>query len=164
MTPSIESRFNHYYTQHWKHPALQCLQSKTIEAYSRAIRRIGEYFDGHLDDLSQDQLLDYFHNLLSRLSWSAVKLNLYGLKFFYTHVLHKPWIDVPMIRPPRCKRIPDIVTVEEAQQLFMSTRHLKLPGILLYALQFRFAFGWRIEPEGGGYWCDRYVDIGGWVR
>jgi hypothetical protein len=65
---------------------LNPLVFKTIEAYSRAIRRIATYFNGHLDNLSQDQLLDYFHDLLGRLSWSAVKLDLYGLKFFYTHV------------------------------------------------------------------------------
>jgi hypothetical protein len=40
------------------------------------------------------------------------------------HVLAKPWVDIPMIKPPRCTRIPDIVTVAEAQQLFMSTRQL----------------------------------------
>ncbi|TXL12334.1 recombinase, partial [Methylococcaceae bacterium HT3] len=34
-----------------------------------------------------------------------MKLDLYGLKFFYTHVLHKSWVDVPMVKPPRCTRI-----------------------------------------------------------
>ena len=92
MTPSIELKFNHYYIQHCKHLKLKGLQPKTIDAYSRAIRRIGEHFQGHLDNLTQDQLVDYFHALLSRLSWSAVKLDLYGLKFFYTHVLQKPWV------------------------------------------------------------------------
>jgi glycosyltransferase involved in cell wall biosynthesis len=28
-------------------------------------------------------LLDYFHDLLESHSWSTVKLDLYGLKFFY---------------------------------------------------------------------------------
>jgi len=104
MKPSIESKFNHYYSQHCKHLKLKGLQPKTIEAYSRAIRRIGDYFDGHLDDLSQEQLLDYFHALLERLSWSAVKLDLYGLKFFYLHVLNKPWVDIALIKPPRTSR------------------------------------------------------------
>ena len=63
MTPSIETKYNHYYSQHCKHLKLQGLQPKTIEAYSRGIRRIAAYFNGHLDDLSQDQLLDYFHSL-----------------------------------------------------------------------------------------------------
>jgi hypothetical protein len=51
MTPSIESKYNHYYSQHCKHLKLQGLQPKTIEAYSRGIRRIADYFNGHLDDL-----------------------------------------------------------------------------------------------------------------
>ena len=68
MTPSIESKYNHYYLQHCKHLKLQGLQPKMIEAYSRGIHRIADYFNGHLDDLTQDQLLDYFHDLLDRLS------------------------------------------------------------------------------------------------
>ena len=147
MTPSIESKYNHYYSLHCKHLKLQGLQPKTIEAYSRAIRRIADYFDGHLDDLSQDQLLDYFHSLLGRLSWSAVKLDLYGLKFFYTHVLNKPWVDIPMIKPPRCTRIPDIVTMEEAQQLFMSTRKLsyRVFYFTIYSMGLRLGEGLNLE-------------------
>ena len=58
-------------------------------SYARALRRIGNYFDGQLDNLSQDQLLDYFHELSGSHSWSAVKLDLYGLKFFYTILLRQ---------------------------------------------------------------------------
>ena len=147
MTPSIESKFNHYYSLHCKHLKLKGLQPKTIEAYSRAIRRIGNYFDGHLDDLSQDQLLDYFHSLLERLSWSAVKLDLYGLKFFYTHVLNKTWVDIPVIKPPRATRIPDIVTVDEAQLLFLSTRKLsyRVFFFTLYSMGLRLGEGLRLQ-------------------
>lgn len=147
MTPSIESKYNRYYSLHCKHLKLQGLQPKTIEAYSRAIRRIADYFDGHLDDLSQDQLLDYFHDLLNRLSWSAVKLDLYGLKFFYTHVLVKPWVDIPMIKPPRSTKIPDIITVDEAQQLFLSTHKLsyRVFFFTLYSLGLRLGEGINLQ-------------------
>jgi len=147
MSTPIDSKFNHYYSLHCKYLALQGLQPKTIDAYSRAIRRIGEHFQGHLDNLSQDQLVDYFHDLLNRLSWSAVKLDLYGLKFFYTHVLQKPWIDVPMIKPPRCTRIPDIVTVAEAQQLFMTTRILsyRVFYFTIYSMGLRLGEGLKLQ-------------------
>lgn len=147
MTPSIDSKFNHYYSLHCKHLKLKGLQPKTIEAYSRAIRRIGEYFNYNVDDLSQDQLLDYFHALLERLSWSAVKLDLYGLKFFYTHVLNKTWIDIPVIKPPRSTRIPDIVTVDEVQQLFLSTRKLsyRVFFFTLYSMGLRLGEGLRLQ-------------------
>lgn len=147
MTPSIESKFNHYYSLHCKHLKLKGLQPKTIDAYSRGIRRIADYFDGHLDDLSQDQLLDYFHDLLDRLSWSAVKLDLYGLKFFYTHVLVRSWVDIPMINPPKNTRIPDIVTVDEARQLFLATRKLsyRVFFFTLYSMGLRLGEGLRLQ-------------------
>ncbi len=147
MTPSLESKYNHYYSLHCKHLKLQGLQPKTIDAYSRAIRRIADYFNGHLDDLSHDQLLDYFHDLLNRLSWSAVKLDLYGLKFFYTQVLAKPWVDIPMIKPPRSIRIPDIMTVDEVQQLFLSTHKLSYRVVFftLYSLGLRLSEGINLQ-------------------
>lgn len=147
MTPSIESKYNHYYSLHCKHLKLKGLQPKTIDAYSRAIRRIADYFNGHLDDLTQDQLLDYFHALLERLSWSAVKLDLYGLKFFYIHVLAKHWIDIPMIKPPKNTRIPDIVTIDEAQRLFMSTRRLsyRVFYFTIYSMGLRLGEGLSLE-------------------
>jgi len=124
MKTPINAQFNHYYSLHCKHLKLKGLRPKTIDAYSRAIRRIGEYFNFKMDELSDEQLLDYFHSLIARLSWSAVKLDLYGLKFFYTHVLNKPWTNVQLIKPPKAVRIPDIVTVDEAQRLFMATNRL----------------------------------------
>ena len=90
---------------------------------------MGEYFEGDLENLSQDQLLDYFHDLLARLSWSAVKLDLYGLKFFYTHVLNKPCTDIALIKPPQAARIPDILTMQETYQLFQSTQGTVRSGL-----------------------------------
>jgi len=147
MKTSFPTEFNHLYQLHLKHLKLKGLRPKTIDAYSRAIRRIGEYFSYHLDSLTQDQLLDYFHDLLERLSWSAVKLDLYGLKFFYTHVLNKPWSDVQLIKPPKAVRIPDIVTVEEAQHLFMTTHRLsyRVFFFTLYSMGLRLGEGLALE-------------------
>jgi len=88
-------QFSKYYLKHCKYLRIKGLQPKTIEAYSRAIRRIGNYFDSQLENLTSDQLLDYFYDLLQSHPWSAVKLDLYGLKFFYTNVLKKDWQDIP---------------------------------------------------------------------
>lgn len=63
MKTSTESKFNTYYELHCKHLGLKGLQPETIESYCRAIRRIGGYFNGNLDNLTELQLLDYFHQL-----------------------------------------------------------------------------------------------------
>jgi len=147
MRTSNNPQFNHYYELHCKHLKLKGLQPKTIDAYTRALRRIGDYFDFQVDNLSQNQLLDYFHTLLVRLSWSAVKLDLYGLKFFYIHVLKKPWTDVQLIKPPRTKRIPDIVSVDEVHKLVMATDKLsyRVFFFTLYSMGLRLGEGLRLQ-------------------
>jgi integrase/recombinase XerD len=124
MTAPSDADFKRQYDTHLKHLRLKGLQPKTIDAYARAIRRIGAYFDHQIDDLSDTQLTDYFTDLLESHSWSAVKLDLYGLKFYYTHVLHKPWVCPALIKPPKGQRLPDIVTVEEARRLVLATHTL----------------------------------------
>jgi len=147
MKTLFPEKFNHQYQQHCKHLKLMGLRPKTIDAYSHAIRRIGAYFDFCLDDLTQDQLLDYFYNLINRLSWSSVKRDLYGLKFFYTHVLKKTWSDITVIKPPKTTRIPDIVTVDEAQRLFRATEKIsyRVFFFTLYSLGLRLGEALSLE-------------------
>lgn len=143
MTSSSKSTFKRNYQTHLQHLKLKGLQPKTIEAYSRAIRRVGEYFDYQINDLSEQQLTDYFSDLLTTHSWSAVKLDLYGLKFFYQHVLHKVWANINLIKPPKSKRLPDIVTPEEAAALFMATNKIsyRVFYFTLYSLGLRLSEG-----------------------
>ncbi len=119
-----DPRFDNYYQKHLKYLKLAGLQPKTIDAYARAIRRIGNYFECNIDALTTDQLLDYFNDLLDTHSWSAVKLDLYGLKFFYTKVLDEPWTDIPLVKPPKNKRIPDILSQEQMGKLLAATNVL----------------------------------------
>lgn len=142
-----DPQFSKYYIKHCKYLKLKGLQPKTIEAYARALRRIGNYFDTRLEHLTSNQLLDYFHDLLESHSWSAVKLDLYGLKFFYTNVLKKTWEDIPLIKPPKTTRIPDIVTIEQANQLFAATRKLsyKVFFFTIYSLGLRLGEGIKLN-------------------
>ena len=57
----------HYESLH-KRLKLRGMQPKTIEAYSHGVRRAGAYFDYQIDDLSKDQLTDYFAQILDQLS------------------------------------------------------------------------------------------------
>ena len=101
VTPS--AHFDRHYQLHLKHLKLKGLQPKTIDAYARAVRRIGAYFAHDIDSLSEHQLTEYFSDLIATHSWSAVKLDLYGLKFYTTHVLRKPWVMPHLIRPPKAQ-------------------------------------------------------------
>ncbi|MEF8697768.1 MAG: phage integrase N-terminal SAM-like domain-containing protein [Candidatus Accumulibacter sp. UW25] len=86
MSTSPEETFDRNYARHLQHLTLKGLQPKSIEAYSRAIRRIGERFDHQIDALSEQQLLDYFTELVASHSWSSVKLDSILTTTRYTHL------------------------------------------------------------------------------
>ena len=143
MATTDRDAFDRRYQTHLKHLKLQGLQPKTIDAYARGIRRMGEYFDHRIDALSEEQLTGYFSALIASHSWSAVKLDLYGYKFYVVHVLRKPWTVPKLIKPPKAQRLPDIVTVEQAQRLFAATRILsyRVFFFTLYSLGLRLGEG-----------------------
>lgn len=147
MNTASSTHFDRQYQTHLKHLKLKGLQPKTIEAYSRAIRRIGKRFEGRIDDLTEAQLTDYFTELMASHSWSAVKLDLYGLKFYYEHVLRQPWVAPGLIKPPRSQRLPDIVTVEEAKRIIAATRvaSYQVFFFTLYSLGLRLGEGLRLQ-------------------
>jgi len=147
MKASRKTEFDQAYQSQLKHLKLKGLQPKTIDAYSRAIRRIGARFDYQIDSLSEQQLTDYFTELVESHSWSAVKLDLYGLKFYYAYVLCKPWMAPGLIKPPKSQRLPDVVTVEEARRLFDATRvrSYQVFFFTLYSLGLRLDEGLRLQ-------------------
>jgi integrase/recombinase XerD len=147
MKPSIEVVFKQDYEAHLKHLRLKGLQPKTIDAYARGIRRVGDYFGYDIRNLSEAQLLDYFVDLLDSHSWSAAKLDLYGLKFFHQHVLGRPLPYLNLVKPPKAKRLPDIVTVEEAQLIFQITRKAsyRVFFFVLYTLGLRLSEGIHLK-------------------
>jgi site-specific recombinase XerD len=147
MKSPDEVAFEQNYQLHLKHLKLKGLQPKTIDAYSRAIRRIGKRFDHRIDSLTEPQLTGYFSELLTSHSWSAVKLDLYGLKFYYAYVLRKTWVAPGLIKPPKSQRLPDIITVAEAQRLFAATRVLsyRVFFFTLYSLGLRLGEGLRLQ-------------------
>jgi len=147
MKTITDVHFDRQYQTHLKHLKLKGLQPKTIEAYSRAIRRVGGRFDHQIDSLTEQQLMDYFTELVTSHSWSAVKLDLYGLKFYYEHVLRKPWVAPGLIKPPRTQRLPDIVTIEEAKRIFAATRVVsyRVFFFTLYSLGLRLGEGLRLQ-------------------
>ena len=126
---------------------LNGFQPKTIELYSHGVRRAGLYFEYRIDALTREQLTDYFSHIVDKFSWSTLKHDLYGLKFYYSHVLQKPWAGADLIKPPKTSRLPDIVTVEQAQQIFNTTRVLsyRVFFFTLYSMGLRLNEGLSLQ-------------------
>ena len=141
MNKAETNRFNELYQRHLRLLKLQGKSQKTIDAYSRAVRRISEHFDCCPDQLSLEQREKYFSKLVELRSWSTVKVDRLGLQFFWKHVLKKDWQWIKIIKPPKIHTIPDILTLIEIENLIGATRKLRYRIFLLTT----YSMGLRLE-------------------
>jgi integrase/recombinase XerD len=147
MNNKEQARFHKLYQQHLTELKLQGLAPKTVDAYSRAVRRISTFFDCCPDRLTQSQLKIFFASLVDSHSWSTVKLDRNGLQFFYLHVLDKQWEWVRIFKPPQVRSLPDILTREETWKLINTTRKLRYRVFFLtvYSMGLRLGEGLQLE-------------------
>ena len=141
MKPTEANRFKKLYQRHLRLLKLQGKSQSTIDAYSRAVRRISQHFDYCPDQLTPDQLEKYFSDLVESHSWSTVKIDRLGLQFFWKHVLKIDWQWIKIIKPPKVYTLPDILTPNEIERIIGATRKLRYRVFLLTT----YSMGLRLE-------------------
>ena len=148
MNQTETNRFNELYQRHLRLLKLQGKSQKTIDAYSRAVRRISEHFDCCPDQLSMEEREKYFSKLVESHSWSTIDRN--GLQFFWKHVLERDWQWINIIKAPEVRSLPDILTVAEVEQLIGATRKLRYRIFLLVT----YSMGLRLGESLALQVCD----------
>jgi len=141
MNKKEKERFNQLYERFLKLMKIQGMQPKTIEAYARGVRRIKMYFDCVPDKLTAKQLEDYFAELVDNYSWSTVRCDRSGLVFFWKHVLERDWQWFTIVKPPKVKNIPDVLTTAEVEQLIINARELRYRVFILTT----YSMGLRLD-------------------
>lgn len=147
MNAIEQARFNPLYEAMLQALKLQGKRPKTIEAYSRAVRRVAGFFDRCPDTLGAAELKTCFASLLETRSWSTIKLDRNGLQFFYRHVLEKQWEWVDIIKPPQARALPDILTREETFRLINTVHKLRYRVFFLtvYSMGLRLGEGLQLQ-------------------
>ena len=141
MNKSDEIKFNKHYQKLLQALKLQGKADKTIAAYSRAVRRLVQHFDCLPEQLSPEHLKDYFAALVESHSWSTVKIDRLGFQFYWRHILKKDWQWIDIVKPPKVKTIPDILTLSEIEQLIGATKKLRYRVFILLT----YSLGLRLE-------------------
>jgi integrase/recombinase XerD len=149
MKASERTRFERLYQRHLRALKLQGMSESTIDVYARAVRRLAERYDCCPDRLSTEQLESYFAELVESHSWSTVKVDRNGLQFFWKHVLKRDWQWVRIIKAPRVRTLPDILSVAEVERLIGATRNLRYRVFLLATYSMGLRLGETLALEVG---------------
>jgi len=147
MNQHDQERFDALYSKHLQALKLQGKREKTIDGYARALRRIAGYFDCCPDSLEPDQLKTYFAWMVENYSWSSVKVDLWGLSFFYRHVLGRKMEWIEIVNPPKARSLPDVPTREEVQRLINGVYRLRYRVFffVVYSMGLRLGEGLGME-------------------
>ena len=147
MNQHEQERFDGLYFKHLQALKLQGKREKTIDGYARALRRIAGYFDCCPDSLEPDQLKTYFAWMVENYTWSSVKVDLWGLSFFYRHVLCRKMEWIEIVNPPKARSLPDVPTREEVQRLINGVYRLRYRVFffVIYSMGLRLGEGLGME-------------------
>ena len=149
MSPKEKLRFNRQYKKHLQALKLQGMSDKTIDVYSRAVRRLVDHYGKCPDKLTKKQLKDHFSQLVDTHSWSTVKVDRNGLQFFWKHVLRKKWQWVDIVKPPQVKSIPPVLSLSEVQSLIRHAKQLRYRVFIIvtYSLGLRLSEALNLQIQ-----------------
>jgi site-specific recombinase XerD len=154
---------------------LRGLAEKTQEAYLRAVRQLAAYHDKPPDQINEEELRDYFLYLKNekRAARSTCTIALCGIKFFFEHTLRQTWPTFDLIRPPKEKKLPVVLSRDEVHRVLdcLHRFHYRACLTTIYSCGLRSREALRLEVRdidgdrmvlhvrGGKGGKDRYVPL-----
>ena len=98
---------------------LRGLAAKTQAAYVGAVRQLAAHAHKPPDQITEAELRQYFLYLtdVKRASGSTLTIALCAIKFLYQHTLQRDWPTLELVRPPREKKLPVVLSVSEVQSV-----------------------------------------------
>jgi len=122
---------------------LHSLSANTQDRYIKGVRKLSRYYQRSPEKINENQVRDFIISLIreSGLAPDTIRVIFYGVKFFYQKTLGREWKIFDVIRLPKPKRLPVVLSFEEVKKLFSHIRH---PTYLM-ALVLIYACGLRIS-------------------
>ncbi len=103
---------------------IECLQlrglsERTQEAYVRAVRQLAAHYHKSPDLITEEELRQYFLFIknVKHYSRNTSTIAICGIKFFFEKTLNRNWSIFGILRAPREKKLPVILSIEEVRKI-----------------------------------------------
>jgi site-specific recombinase XerD len=103
---------------------LRGFSARTQECYAVAVRQLADHFHTRPDQLGEEHLRRYFLYLANekKVARATTTIALCAIKFFYEQTLRRDWPTLQLIRPPRQKKLPVVLSREEVRRALGAVR------------------------------------------
>jgi integrase/recombinase XerD len=97
---------------------------RTREAYSRAVRQMWEFLGVALEEITEEQLRQYFLHRKNKDKWSSATMRIAyaGIKFFFEHTMRRDWHTLSLIRAEAERKLPVVLSIEEVRSILAHFR------------------------------------------
>jgi integrase/recombinase XerD len=105
---------------------LRGMSERTQQAYVRAVRQLADHYHKSPDLVTEEELRQYFLHIknVKKYSRASSTIALCGIKFFFEKTLNRTLTTFDLVRAPREKKLPVILSVQE---VLMILGRVKLP-------------------------------------
>lgn len=98
---------------------LHGLAESTQRLYIQAVRKLAEHYEKPPDQITEEELRQYFLYLtqVKQIAPNTLGVVLHGIRFFYERTLHREWTILDLVQPPKRKKLPVVLTIEEVRHI-----------------------------------------------
>jgi integrase/recombinase XerD len=111
---------------------IECLQlrglsERTQALYTAAVCQLAEHYHKPPDQITEEELREYFLFIknVKNYSRNTMTVALCAIKFFYEQTLNRSWAVLKIVRPPREKKLPVILSPAEVRQILSGLKLLR---------------------------------------
>jgi site-specific recombinase XerD len=128
---------------------LRGLAQKTQDAYLRAVRQLAAYYGKSPDQIDEEELRQYFLYLKNekKASRSACTIAICGVKFFFERTLEREWATFDLVRPPKSKKLPVVLSLAEVRRVLACLHrfHYRVCLTTIYSCGLRLQEGVQLQ-------------------
>jgi integrase/recombinase XerD len=97
---------------------------RTQSSYLRAVRQLINYWHVPAEEVSEQQVRDYFLYCKNDAGWSAATMRIAysGIKFFYTVTLPMDWETIKLMKIKRLSTPPTVLSIDEVRLILKTAR------------------------------------------
>ncbi len=97
---------------------------RTQDSYLRSVRQLMNFWHLPAEDISEQQLREYFLYCKNDVGWSAstMRIAYSGIKFFYTRTLPMDWETIRLLKIKRLTTPPTVLSIDEVRRILKTAR------------------------------------------
>lgn len=122
---------------------------RTQTTYARAVRQLENYWHLPAEEVSEQQVRDYFLYCKNDAGWSGstMRIAYSGIKFFYTATLPMEWETIKLLKIKRLSTPPTVLSIDEVRLIISSAHKPQVKAFLatVYSCGLRLSEALNLE-------------------